>query len=107
VTLAPREDANLAHELTHAGLFDTPYLGRLFAPDVVTTFAGDAVDGALPGPGHTSMDGYWRSVSRKCGRGWAPFELGGQQLHPDEVRHVAGRIREGDGVVQRVGIGRQ
>ncbi|AEI68588.1 hypothetical protein [Corallococcus macrosporus] len=59
---------NLAHELTHASLFDNQYLGRPGAPEPIPRFAGDAVDGALPdSPNalvtpHKMMEWYWQSV---------------------------------------------
>lgn len=56
--------ANLAHELTHAGLFDLQYLGRPGAPDVITTFAPDSSNGGLPYLPHTLMEAYWQGMFR-------------------------------------------
>lgn len=54
--------ANLAHELTHAGLFDNQSLGRAGAPEPILRFAGSAVNGALPDGPHHVMENYWQWV---------------------------------------------
>ncbi|MFY2563595.1 hypothetical protein ACN469_38735 [Corallococcus terminator] len=58
---------NLAHELTHAGLFDYQYLARPGAPAPIPEFSDQAMDGALPdSPNalvtpHKVMEWYWQS----------------------------------------------
>jgi RHS repeat-associated protein len=53
---------NLAHELTHAALFDVEHLGRPGAPFPVPAFQSDSSNGALPRDPHNAMDFMWRTV---------------------------------------------
>ncbi len=54
--------ANMAHELSHAGLYDNQHLGRPSPPIPVSTFARQSENGALGGFDHWSMEQYWNSV---------------------------------------------
>jgi RHS repeat-associated protein len=53
---------NLAHELTHAALFDYQYLGRSNPPDVVREYAPFSKEGGLEFFPHVLMNNHWLGI---------------------------------------------
>lgn len=54
--------ANLAHELTHAALYDNETVGRPFMAPSVYPFRNESVNGALPPGAHNAMDFFWQGT---------------------------------------------
>jgi RHS repeat-associated protein len=54
--------ANLAHELTHAALYDNETVGRPFMPPFVYPLRNESVNGALPPGAHKAMDVFWQTT---------------------------------------------